>query len=168
MLFRSNCGTEEAEEEFIADSADEFFTDEDSIKRLIKDERTVAEKFYDALCQVVDTLHTLTKGTKSTGEGKWMKDIGVFEKAQKMWTDALMNPETEKTKSSNEKYTVIDTEEGEVKFQKRKFSDGIATVNDNKLMASESVYMREVPKALYDIGFRYTSMFMSQDRKSVV
>lgn len=94
----------EAEDELLADATDVFWKGdadaEAAVKTLVEKNRSLGETILKAIKSTVDKLNTLSKNTINAlrGEyrGKWLKELGILEKAQEMWTEALMNPEIDK------------------------------------------------------------------------
>lgn len=94
----------EAEDELLADATDVFWKGdadaEAAVKTLVEKNRNLGETILKAIKSTVDKLNTLSKNTINAlrGEyrGKWLKELGILEKAQEMWTEALMNPEIDK------------------------------------------------------------------------
>jgi hypothetical protein len=94
----------EAEDELLADATDVFWKGdadaEAAVKTLVEKNRSLGETILKAIKSTVDKLNTLSKNviTALKGEyrGKWLEELGILEKAQEMWTDALMNPEIDK------------------------------------------------------------------------
>jgi hypothetical protein len=109
-LFRSFCvcgkgdiSREEAEDELLADATDVFWKgDKDAeaaVKTLVEKNRSLGETILKAIKSTVDKLNTLGKSAMNAlkGElrGKWLEELGILEKAQEMWTNALVNPEVD-------------------------------------------------------------------------
>ena len=109
-MFRSFCvcgkgdiSREEAEDELLADATDVFWKgDKDAeaaVKTLVEKNRSLGETILKAIKSTVDKLNTLGKSAMNAlkGElrGKWLEELGILEKAQEMWTDALMNSEVD-------------------------------------------------------------------------
>lgn len=94
----------EAEDELLADATDVFWKGdadaEAAVKTLVEKNRSLGETILKAIKSTVDKLNTLSKNVINTlkGEyrGKWLEELGILEKAQEMWTNALMNPEIDK------------------------------------------------------------------------
>lgn len=94
----------EAEDELLADATDVFWKGdadaEAAVKTLIEKNRSLGETILKAIKSTVDKLNTLSKNVinalKGEYRGKWLEELGILEKAQEMWTDALMNPEIDK------------------------------------------------------------------------
>lgn len=94
----------EAEDELLADATDVFWKGdadaEAAVKTLVEKNRSLGETILKAIKSTVDKLNTLSKNTinalKGEYRGKWLEELGILEKAQEMWTDALMNPEIDK------------------------------------------------------------------------
>ena len=109
-MFRSFCvcgkgdiSREEAEDELLADATDVFWKgDKDAeaaVKTLVEKNRSLGETILNAIKSTVDKLNTLGKNAMNAlkGElrGKWLEELGILEKAQEMWTNALMDPEVD-------------------------------------------------------------------------
>ena len=94
----------EAEDELLADATDVFWKGdadaEAAVKTLIEKNRSLGETILKAIKSTVDKLNTLSKNVinalKGEYRGKWLEELGILEKAQEMWTEALMNPEIDK------------------------------------------------------------------------
>lgn len=94
----------EAEDELLADATDVFWKGdadaEAAVKTLVKKNRSLGETILKAIKSTVDKLNTLSKNVinalKGEYRGKWLEELGILEKAQEMWTNALMNPEIDK------------------------------------------------------------------------
>nr|DAD87151.1 MAG TPA: hypothetical protein [Podoviridae sp. ctlSr7] len=94
----------EAEDELLADATDVFWKGdadaEAAVKTLVEKNRSLGETILKAIKSTVDKLNTLSKNTinalKGEYRGKWLEELGILEKAQEMWTNALMNPEIDK------------------------------------------------------------------------
>lgn len=94
----------EAEDELLADATDVFWKGdadaEAAVKTLVEKNRSLGETILKAIKSTVDKLNTLSKNVinalKGEYRGKWLEELGILEKAQEMWTDALMNPEIDK------------------------------------------------------------------------
>lgn len=94
----------EAEDELLADATDVFWKGdadaEAAVKILVEKNRSLGETILKAIKSTVDKLNTLSKNVinalKGEYRGKWLEELGILEKAQEMWTDALMNPEIDK------------------------------------------------------------------------
>ena len=94
----------EAEDELLADATDVFWKGdadaETAVKTLIEKNRSLGETILKAIKSTVDKLNTLSKNVinalKGEYRGKWLEELGILEKAQEMWTNALMNPEIDK------------------------------------------------------------------------
>lgn len=94
----------EAEDELLADATDVFWKGdadaEAAVKTLIEKNRSLGETILKAIKSTVDKLNTLSKNVinalKGEYRGKWLEELGILEKAQEMWTNALMNPEIDK------------------------------------------------------------------------
>lgn len=94
----------EAEEELLADATDVFWKGdadaEAAVKTLVEKNRSLGETILKAIKSTVDKLNTLSKNAinalKGEYRGKWLEELGILEKAQEMWTEALMNPEIDK------------------------------------------------------------------------
>lgn len=94
----------EAEDELLADATDVFWKGdadaEAAVKTLVEKNRNLGETILKAIKSTVDKLNTLSKNVinalKGGYRGKWLEELGILEKAQEMWTDALMNPEIDK------------------------------------------------------------------------
>ena len=94
----------EAEDELLADATDVFWKGdadaETAVKTLIEKNRSLGETILKAIKSTVDKLNTLSKNVinalKGEYRGKWLEELGILEKAQEMWTEALMNPEIDK------------------------------------------------------------------------
>lgn len=94
----------EAEDELLADATDVFWKGdadaEAAVKTLVEKNRSLGETFLKAIKSTVDKLNTLSKNVinalKGEYRGKWLEELGILEKAQEMWTNALMNPEIDK------------------------------------------------------------------------
>lgn len=133
-MFRSFCvcgkgdiSREEAEDELLADATDVFWKgDKDAeaaVKTLVEKNRSLGETILKAIKSTVDKLNTLGKSAMNAlkGElrGKWLEELGILEKAQEMWTDALMNSEVDEFEEA------VDNGDG-IKFMyKGKNADGI-------------------------------------------
>lgn len=109
-MFRSFCvcgkgdiSREEAEDELLADATDVFWKgDKDAeaaVKTLVEKNRSFGETILNAIKSTVDKLNTLGKSAMNAlkGElrGKWLEELGILEKAQEMWTNALMHTEVD-------------------------------------------------------------------------
>lgn len=94
----------EAEDELLADATDVFWKGdadaEAAVKTLVEKNRSLGETILKAIKSTVDKLNTLSKNVinalKGEYRGKWLEELGILEKAQEMWTNALMNPEIDK------------------------------------------------------------------------
>lgn len=94
----------EAEDELLADATDVFWKGdadaEAAVKTLVEKNRSLGETILKAIKSTVDKLNTLSKNAinalKGEYRGKWLEELGILEKAQEMWTEALMNPEIDK------------------------------------------------------------------------
>lgn len=94
----------EAEDELLADATDVFWKGdadaEAAVKTLVEKNRSLGETILKAIKSTVDKLNTLSKNVinalKGEYRGKWLEELGILEKAQEMWTEALMNPEIDK------------------------------------------------------------------------
>lgn len=94
----------EAEDELLADATDVFWKGdadaEAAVKILVEKNRSLGETILKAIKSTVDKLNTLSKNVinalKGEYRGKWLEELGILEKAQEMWTNALMNPEIDK------------------------------------------------------------------------
>jgi hypothetical protein len=94
----------EAEDELLADATDVFWKGdadaEAAVKTLIEKNRSLGETILKAIKSTVDKLNTLSKNVinalKGEYRGKWLEELGILEKAQEMWIEALMNPEIDK------------------------------------------------------------------------
>ena len=94
----------EAEDELLADATDVFWKGdadaEEAVKTLVEKNKSLGETILKAIKSTVDKLNTLSKNVinalKGEYRGKWLEELGILEKAQEMWTDALMNPEIDK------------------------------------------------------------------------
>ena len=94
----------EAEDELLADATDVFWKGdadaEAAVKTLVEKNRSLGETILKAIKSTVDKLNTLSKSVinalKGEYRGKWLEELGILEKAQEMWTEALMNPEIDK------------------------------------------------------------------------
>lgn len=94
----------EAEDELLADATDVFWKGdadaEAAVKTLVEKNRSLGETILRAIKSTVDKLNTLSKNVinalKGEYRGKWLEELGILEKAQEMWTNALMNPEIDK------------------------------------------------------------------------
>lgn len=94
----------EAEDELLADATDVFWKGdadaEAAVKTLVEKNKSLGETILKAIKSTVDKLNTLSKNVinalKGEYRGKWLEELGILEKAQEMWTDALMNPEIDK------------------------------------------------------------------------
>lgn len=94
----------EAEDELLADATDVFWKGdadaEAAVKTLVEKNRSLGETILKAIKSTVDKLNALSKNVinalKGEYRGKWLEELGILEKAQEMWTDALMNPEIDK------------------------------------------------------------------------
>lgn len=94
----------EAEDELLADATDVFWKGdadaEAAVKTLVEKNRSLGETILKAIKSTVDRLNTLSKNVinalKGEYRGKWLEELGILEKAQEMWTNALMNPEIDK------------------------------------------------------------------------
>lgn len=133
-MFRSFCvcgkgdiSREEAEDELLADATDVFWKgDKDAeaaVKTLVEKNRSLGETILKAIKSTVDKLNTLGKSAMNAlkGElrGKWLEELGILEKAQEMWTNALVNPEVDEFEEA------VDNGNG-IKFMyKGKNADGI-------------------------------------------
>lgn len=99
-----NISRAEAEDELLADATDVFWKGdadaEAAVKTLVEKNRSLGETILKAIKSTVDKLNTLSKNTinalKGEYRGKWLEELGILEKAQEMWTNALMNPEIDK------------------------------------------------------------------------
>ena len=109
-MFRSFCvcgkgdiSREEAEDELPADATDVFWKgDKDAeaaVNTLVEKNRSLGETILNAIKSTVDKLNTLGKkamnALKGELRGKWLEELGIMEKAQEMWTNALMNSEVD-------------------------------------------------------------------------
>lgn len=94
----------EAEDELLADATDVFWKGdadaEAAVKTLIEKNRSLGETILKAIKSTVDKINTLSKNVinalKGEYRGKWLEELGILEKAQEMWIEALMNPEIDK------------------------------------------------------------------------
>lgn len=94
----------EAEDELLADATDVFWKGdadaEAAVKTLVEKNKSLGETILKAIKSTVDKLNTLSKNVinalKGEYRGKWLEELGILEKAQEMWTEALMNPEIDK------------------------------------------------------------------------
>lgn len=94
----------EAEDELLADATDVFWKGdadaEAAVKTLVEKNKSLGETILKAIKSTVDKLNTLSKNVinalKGEYRGKWLEKLGILEKAQEMWTEALMNPEIDK------------------------------------------------------------------------
>lgn len=94
----------EAEDELLADATDIFWKGdadaEAAVKTLVEKNKSLGETILKAIKSTVDKLNTLSKNVinalKGEYRGKWLEELGILEKAQEMWTEALMNPEIDK------------------------------------------------------------------------
>ena len=94
----------EAEDELLADATDVFWKGdadaEAAVKTLVEKNKSLGETILKAIKSTVDKLNTLSKNVinalKGEYRGKWLEELGILEKAQEMWTNALMNPEIDK------------------------------------------------------------------------
>ena len=94
----------EAEDELLADATDVFWKGdadaEAAVKTLVEKNRSLGETILKAIKSTVDKLNALSKNVinalKGEYRGKWLEELGILEKAQEMWTNALMNPEIDK------------------------------------------------------------------------
>jgi hypothetical protein len=94
----------EAEDELLADATDVFWKGdadaEAAVKTLVEKNRSLGETILKAIKSTVDKLNTLSKNVinalKGEYRGKWLEELGILEKAQEMWTNALLNPEIDK------------------------------------------------------------------------
>ena len=94
----------EAEDELLADATDVFWKGdadaEAAVKTLVEKNKSLGETILKAIKSTVDKLNTLSKSVinalKGEYRGKWLEELGILEKAQEMWTNALMNPEIDK------------------------------------------------------------------------
>lgn len=94
----------EAEDELLADATDVFWKGdadaEAAVKTLVEKNRSLGETILKAIKSTVDKLNTLSKNVinalKGEYRGKWLEELGILEKAQEMWIEALMNPEIDK------------------------------------------------------------------------
>jgi len=79
----------EAEEEFVANSADIFLTDEQAIQNLIEENRTLGEKIYSIIKDMLEAIKDIVVGKNSRYYGQWMKDQGIVEQAEQIWFKGL-------------------------------------------------------------------------------
>ncbi|AVM48592.1 hypothetical protein C5Q96_06920 [Mogibacterium diversum] len=94
----------EAEDELLADATDVFWKGdadaEAAVKTLVEKNKSLGETILKAIKSTVDKLNTLSKNVinalKGEYRGKWLEELGILEKAQEMWIEALMNPEIDK------------------------------------------------------------------------
>lgn len=94
----------EAEDELLADATDVFWKGdadaEAAVKTLVEKNKSLGETILEAIKSTVDKLNTLSKNVinalKGEYRGKWLEELGILEKAQEMWIEALMNPEIDK------------------------------------------------------------------------
>ena len=99
----------EAEDELLADATDVFWKGdadaEAAVKTLVEKNRSLGETILKAIKSTVDKLNTLSKNVinalKGEYRGKWLEELGILEKAQEMWTEALMNPEDAAIENNN-------------------------------------------------------------------
>ena len=99
----------EAEDELLADATDVFWKGdadaEVAVKTLVEKNRSLGETILKAIKSTVDKLNTLSKNVinalKGEYRGKWLEELGILEKAQEMWTEALMNPEDTAIEDNN-------------------------------------------------------------------
>ena len=95
-------------EEFTAENMENFFTDENYVKRLVKKDRNLIQKVYD---YIVDLINKIKGGTNYTGKlneaglATGMGDVDL-NKVAKMYRDALNSQKS--TKATETKYSKTD------------------------------------------------------------
>ncbi len=115
-----NLAVEQAEDEVLANATDIFLRDEAQFKELVKGNKTMAEKLLESLQTLLQAIRTvISKYKQTTFEGEFMNDIGVLEKAEKMWLNALKSVSENNNVSSQN-----NTNNSDVQFSIQKDNKG--------------------------------------------
>lgn len=77
-------------DEIVADATGKFLNDEEFIKNIAKDDRTIAQKIIDFLSDMIDSIKNLIsgKGIRKAAEGL-QEQLDYYENARDMWAYAL-------------------------------------------------------------------------------
>lgn len=104
---KGDISREEAEDELFVDATDVFWKGdkdaETTVKTLVKKQKPWRND-PQGIKSTVDKLNALGKkainALKGELRGKWLEELGILEKAQEMWTNALINPEVDEFKKA--------------------------------------------------------------------
>lgn len=83
---------EGAKEEILADAAEAFFTDDSAIDSAIAYSKKLGEAILDGIRAVLDTFMAMADADDNKqhrGYGKFMKEMGILEEAERKWMMAL-------------------------------------------------------------------------------
>lgn len=82
---------EMAEDEVVANATELFLTDEESIRRLCEDNRTLGQKFLDLIRQVIRKVQKALSGAEVRQEATKLlaEDLDTLQQAEALWTRML-------------------------------------------------------------------------------
>lgn len=111
-----------AREEYVAKYTENLLTDKNSIEQLIKTDRTLAERVFDAIKKII------TRIKKALGGDKLNAETGMYtsqlEQAEKLWTEAFDAASYNSESKSNVKSAAGDVQAEKPKMFSLKDSEG--------------------------------------------
>lgn len=136
----------EAEDEVVANAAEAFLRDEESIRKLCEKDRSLGQKILDAIRDIVRKIKKVLKGAELEQEAAQIlsEDLEVLEKAEELWLRALAE-----TKSANEKASSQESEKA-VRYQLVGYSDHQRenwTFSKNIIIYEDDVQFRDFIRA---------------------
>lgn len=95
---------DQAIDEIIANSAERFLIDEAEIAKVVRQDRSLGQAILDAIRKLVKLIKGLLEEAEAIDRGysKFLEELGILEKAEKLWMDALeVSVKSAKTPYSN-------------------------------------------------------------------
>ena len=94
------------EDEVVANAAEMFLTDEESVRRLCEDNRTLGQKFLDLIRQVIRKIQKALSGAEVRQEATRLlaEDLDTLQQAETLWTRMLGGEKEEAYSGKGKEY----------------------------------------------------------------
>ena len=164
---------DEAIDEIIANATEKFLTDEAAIEKVVKQDRTLGQAILDAIRKMIESIKGLLEEAKATDRGysKFIEDLGILEKAERLWGDALkvsvgskVNINSDVVRYSTKK-TEKDKEIGSIKNQMVRNQDVLIKMNPVTEFTADDFYGLPDAKVLDKVTKEFKKIGNSIDRK---
>ena len=157
---------DQAMDEIIANSTEKFLTDEAAIEKVVKQDHSLGQTILDAIRKMIDSIKGLLADAKNVDRGysKFLEDLGILERAEKLWVDAL-KVSVKNNDATREKMTRFDIKNFEITkdqvFENMKVvtsMDNVATLKGDEIKGkpkevidAATTYFNEIGNSVHNV-----------------